>query len=77
MRHLAIGCVFRSIGRKAWDDATKSVKLLSTVLGVHSEPSIRAVVWAELGTVVVEICSSLRVNNARCNENVAVESAEF
>ncbi len=47
MHYLAVGCVFRSIGKFLCGHATNSVKLLSTVLGVQSAPSACQFVWAD------------------------------
>jgi len=77
MLQLAIGYVSTAIGRKACDDATNSVKLLSTGYGSirrRQPEEWRGQITAELQ---LEICNRLRVNNARCYEDVAVKSAEF
>jgi hypothetical protein len=55
MQYLAFGCVLRAIGEFPYDDATNSVKLFSTVLGVLPAPSTFRFVWVDERAVVSRI----------------------
>jgi hypothetical protein len=77
MHDLALGCVFRGIDRFACPDATNSGKLLSTLVGVACPVTIAGLCVEAKCDQLKQDDFDLRVKNAGCYENVAVESAEF
>src|SRR6266850_2442518 len=82
LRHLAIRCTIAPLAERFWEDAAKSGKLGSVCYGLRPPTQIRR--WAcaaaveDQGSRIFRFgMRRLRVNNAGCNEDVAVESAEF
>src|SRR5215469_10900029 len=78
MRDLAPGCVFGTIGRNACPDLTNSGKLLSRLVGGICWPPERQYFLGHLWPSFAHYLGpTLRVKNAGCLENIAVESAEL
>jgi hypothetical protein len=74
MRYLTSGCAFSAIDRNLCGDATNSVKLLSIANGPFGPSADGVGKWTHALPVIRK---RLRVNNARCHEDVVVESAKF
>jgi hypothetical protein len=82
LRHLAVRCSIEPLAERFWEDAAKSGKLRAVFYRLGPRTQMRLMVC---GSAVEDQESHifrfgtrrLRVKNAGCNEDVAVESTEF